>query len=163
MLGLYLEEIEVGRRFALGHYKFTRESVLSYSRQFNPAGFHVDDAVAATSPYGAIIAAGPHTASGWMACFVSSNTHAREALAKQGKALPDLGPSPGFKNMKWLKPVYVGDVVSYFVTATECRALKSRPGWGMVSSYGEGVNQNSESVLTFEGAVLTQCKPDHFS
>ena len=156
MMGLFMEEIEVGVRVSLGSYAFTWENMLAYSRKFDPVGFHVDDKAARASPFGAITAAGLHVACGWMACFVESNTRAREALAAAGKDLPEIGPSPGIKMMRWLKPVYAGDVVSFFTTATAKRALASRPGWAMVTGYNEGVNQHGVLVFSFESAVLTK-------
>jgi acyl dehydratase len=157
MIGLFMEEIELKKRVPLGSYTFTTENMLAYSLKFDPVGFHVDEEEGRKSIYGAMTAAGLHVGSGWMACFVKSNTDARAALAKLGKTLPEIGPSPGFKNMKWLKPVFAGDTISYFTTAIQARALASRPGWGMVTSYCEGVNQRNELVFSFEGAVLTAC------
>jgi acyl dehydratase len=157
MMGLFMEEIELQKRVALGSYSFTRENMLAYSLKFDPVGFHVDEEAGKASIYGAVTAAGLHVGSGWMACFVGSNTAARHALQQAGKPLPEIGPSPGFKNMKWTKPVFVGDVISYFTTATQKRTLASRPGWGMVTSYCEGVNQHGDLVFTFEGAILTAC------
>jgi acyl dehydratase len=155
MMGLFLEELELHRRVALGSYAFTRENMQAYSRKFDPVDFHVDEEAGRASLYGAMTAAGLHVASGWMSCFVKSNTAGREALAAAGKPLPDIGPSPGFKNMKWLKPVYAGDVVSYFTTAIRVRPLASRPGWGIASTCCEGVNQQGILVFSFEGAVMT--------
>ncbi len=155
MMGLFLEEIELHQRVPLGSYAFTRENMLAYSRKFDPVDFHVDEEAGRASLYGAMTAAGLHVASGWMACFVRTNTAARHVLDAAEKPLPDIGPSPGFKNMKWLKPVYAGDVVTYFTTAIRVRSLASRPGWGMASSYCEGVNQHGILVFSFEGAVMT--------
>jgi acyl dehydratase len=156
-MGLFMEEIELQRRVPLGSYSFTRENMLAYSLKFDPVGFHVDADAGKASPYGAMTAAGLHVGCGWMVCFVNTNSHARQALMAAGKPLPPLGPSPGFRNMKWLGPVYADDVVSYFTTATQTRALASRPGWGMVTSFCEGVNQHGNRVFSFDGAVLTAC------
>jgi acyl dehydratase len=158
MMGLYMEEIALNVRVALGSYAFTRENMLAYALKFDPVGFHIDDDAGKASVYGAMTAAGLHTACGWMTCFVASNTRARAALEQQGKVLPDIGPSPGFKNMRWLEPVFAGDVVSYFTTPAQSRALRSRPGWGMVSGFNEGVNQDGDLVFSFESAVLTASK-----
>jgi acyl dehydratase len=155
MMGLFMEEIEIDRRVSLGSYAFTRSNMLDYAQQFDPVGFHVDDVAGRASPFGAVTAAGLHTACGWMACFVDCNSKARDALALKGLRLPEIGPSPGFKNMRWIKPVYAGDVLSYFTTATSKRALNSKPGWGMVSGYNEGINQHGDLVFSFESAVLT--------
>lgn len=157
MMGLFMEEIRLGERIELGQYGFTIENMKAYSRKFDPVGFHVDEAAGIAGPYGAITAAGLHVGCAWMACYISHNTAARLALESQGKILPELGPSPGFKNMRWLKPVFDGDVVSYFSCATSKRRLASRPGWGLVHGHNEGINQNGETVFLFESAVLTRC------
>jgi acyl dehydratase len=146
MIGLYMEEIELGKRVALGQYAFTVENIKAYARQFDPVAL----------PRGE--AAGLHVACGWMACFVDSNTNARAILQQAGKTLPEIGPSPGFQHMRWLKPVFAGDVLRYFTTATHKRPLASRPGWGMVQGHHEAVNQHGETVFTFEGAVMTACQ-----
>jgi acyl dehydratase len=155
MMGLFMEEIVQHQRVALGSYSFTRENMQAYSRKFDPVDFHVDEPAGRASLYRAMTAAGLHVASGWMAHFVRSNTAARQALEAAGRPLPAIGPSPGFKNMKWLKPVYAGDIVSYYTTAIRARPLASRPGWGMVTSDCEGVNQQGVLVFSFEGAVMT--------
>jgi acyl dehydratase len=155
MMGLFMDEIVLGQRVPLGTFSFSHANMVAYGRQFDPVGFHVDEMAGRASPYGAMTAAGLHTACGWMVCFVDCNTRARNALATAGKVLPEVGPSPGFKAMRWLAPVFAGDVISYFTTATSARALASRPGWGMVAGYNEGVNQHGTLVFSFESAVLT--------
>lgn len=158
MMGLFMEEIELSRRVALGQYAFTAENMKAYAHQFEPLDFHLDEEAGRAGIHGAMTAAGLHVACGWMACFVDTNTKARAALEQAGKILPEIGPSPGFQNMRWLKPVFVGDVLRYFTTATFKRPLASRPGWGIVQGYHEAVNQRGETVFTFEGAVLTACR-----
>lgn len=155
MLGLYLDEIEVGLVAELGSYSFTRDNVLKFARRFDPQPFHVDDAAAAKGPFGKLAASGWHTAAGWMKCYVAANQKAEAALKARGKVPLPVGPSPGFTNLKWLKPVYPGDTVRYRSTVTGKRHLASRPGWGMVMSLNEGFNQHGELVFSFEGKVLT--------
>ena len=55
----------------------------------------------------------------------------RRARAR-GEAVATLGPSPGFRELKWLKPVYVGDTITYATEVVEKRASNSRPGWGLI-------------------------------
>jgi acyl dehydratase len=155
MLGLYLEEHSDGLTVGLGSYHFTRENVLAFARKFDPQPFHLDDAAGEAGPFGKLSASGWHTAAGWMKCYVASNTEARERLRALGKTLPDVGPSPGFNDMRWHRPVYPGDTVSYSSRVTSTRPLASRPGWGIVFSHSEGVNQNGELVFSFDGKVLT--------
>jgi acyl dehydratase len=155
MLGLYFEEHDEGITAALGYYDFTRENVLAFARKFDPQPFHLDDEAAARGPFGKLSASGWHTAAGWMKCYVASNHEARARLAAVGKALPEVGPSPGFNDMRWHRPVFVGDTVIYSSRVTSTRPLASRPEWGIVFSHSKGVNQNGELVFSFDGKVLT--------
>ena len=89
-----------------------------------------------------------------MKCFVAFNERHRSERAKLGEPLPEIGPSPGVENLRWLKPVYVGDTVSYSATVTATRAFASRPGWGLLSFTAKGVNQTGEEVFRFDGKVM---------
>ena len=68
--------------------------------------------------------------------------------------LQRLGLSPGFRNMRWSKPVYAGDTVSFRSVVTDLRPSKSRPGWGLASHRNSGANQHGEEVFSFEGTVF---------
>ncbi len=87
---------------------------------------------------------GWHTAAIWMKLMVA---HRRRVEAGMGAGAPRLGPSPGFRNLKWLKPVFAGDTVTYSSTVIDKRASASRPGWGLVFHRNEGVNQKGEPVF----------------
>ena len=154
MLGLFLEEIDEGLPVDLGSYHFTRDSILAFARKYDPQPFHLSDAGGRAGPFGGLSASGWHTAAGWMKCYVATNTAARAKLQAGGKALPEIGPSPGFTNLKWLQPVFPGDTVSYRGIVTAKRELASRPAWGLLSSLNEGRNQAGDLVLSFEGKVL---------
>ena len=155
MLGLALEDIEEGLTADLGNYHFTRENILAFAQKYDPQPFHLSDEAGIAGPFGALSASGWHTAAGWMKCYVASNEAARAKLEVLGNILPEVGPSPGFTNLKWLKPVFPGDVLSYRCTVTAKRDLSSRPQWGLVYSLNEGFNQHGELVFSFEGKVLT--------
>lgn len=154
MLGLYLDEVEEGRVVDLGSYAFTRENVLEFARKFDPQPFHVDDAAAARGPFGKLAASGWHTAAGWMKCYVATNDAAIAARRAAGEHWVASGPSPGFTNLRWTKPVFPGDTVRYRSTITGKREMASRPKWGLVMSMNEGHNQNGDLVFSFEGKVL---------
>ncbi len=158
MIGLFLEELEVGRVIPQGSYAFTAENIRAYSTAFTPVGFHMNQEEAGKGLFGKTAAAGFHTCSGWMTCFVATNTRARATGAAEGKPLPGIGPSPGVADIKWPRPVHAGDEISYRSTVTAKRLLASRPGWGMVTFFAEGHNTAGELVMSFEGRVLVQSK-----
>ncbi len=69
------------------------------------------------------------------------------------------GPSPGFRDLKWTKPVYVGDTITYATEAIEKRETKSKPGWGLMFSQNTGTNQNGDLVYSFIGSAFIQRRP----
>ena len=155
MLGFFLEDIDEGLSVDLGSYHFTRESIVKFAKQYDPQPFHLSDEAGLAGPFGGLTASGWHTASSWMKCFVATNNAARAKLLAMGKPSPEVGPSPGFTNLKWLKPVYPGDTVRYRCKVTSKRVLATRPQWGLVFSLNEGFNQKGDLVFSFEGKVLT--------
>jgi acyl dehydratase len=71
------------------------------------------------------------------------------AWRARGEAVATLGPSPGFRELKWLKPVYVGDTIAYATEVVEKRPSASRPEWGLITIHNTGVNQKGEAVISF--------------
>jgi acyl dehydratase len=156
MKALYFEEIELGTKELLGSHHFSREAILRFAHAYDPQPFHLDDDAAAKSHFGALCASGWHTAAGWMKCYVDFNDRHRRERAKRGEKVPTIGPSPGFENLKWLKPVYAGDTITYFSSMSSKRPLRSRAGWGLLGSANIGINQKGEEVFSFDGKVLVQ-------
>jgi acyl dehydratase len=158
MNGLYFEEIVVGAAETLGSFTFTREAIVAFAERYDPQPFHVDEAAARQTHFGRLAASGWHTSAVWMKCFVAANLRQREARLARGEAAPEIGPSPGFENLKWSRPVHAGDTITYASTITGKRRLNSRPGWGLVFSANTGTNQDGVTVFSFDGKVLVRCR-----
>jgi acyl dehydratase len=156
--GLYLEEIEIGVEDFLGRHRFTREAIVRFAKAYDPQPFHLSEEAARTSHFGALCASGWHTAAAWMRCYVAFNENCRAERRRKGEQLPAIGPSPGFENLKWLKPVYVDDTISFSCKTMDKRVLKSRAGWGLVCFGNTGMNQNGDIVFGFDGKVLVQMR-----
>jgi acyl dehydratase len=153
----FFEDIEIGQSFELGSCVFTADEIIAFARAFDPQPFHMDEEAAAASSFGRLAASGWHTAAVWMATMV---THRRRQLAAFGPGqAPRLGPSPGFKNLKWSKPVFAGDRITYHSEVTDKRASASRPQWGLFFHHNTGVNQNGDEVFSFDGCVFVERKP----
>ena len=152
----FWEDIAAGERVEIGRYTFTTENIKGFARRFDPQLFHLDEAAAARSHFGALCASGWHTASVWMRLMVEHQNREDEARRGRGEPIAALGPSPGFRELKWLKPVYVGDTVTYSTEVIEKRASKSRPGWGLMSIRNTGVNQKDEPVISFVSVVFVE-------
>ncbi|PZO02134.1 MAG: dehydratase [Hyphomicrobiales bacterium] len=152
----FFEDIEIGQSFELGSCVFTADEIIAFARAFDPQPFHMDEDAARTSSFGRLAASGWHTASVWMATMV---THRRRQLAALGPGqAPRLGPSPGFRNLRWTRPVFAGDRITYRSEVTDKRASASRPQWGLFFHRNTGVNQNGEEVFSFDGCVFVERK-----
>jgi acyl dehydratase len=156
----FFEDIAVGERFELGRHRFEADDIKAFARRFDPQPFHLDEAAGARSHFGALVASGWHTAAVWMRLMVDYMKRQDEALRAAGQAVAELGPSPGFKDLKWLKPVFVGDTIRYATEVAVTRASGNRPGWGLVTLCNGGTNQKGEPVISFVStAFVERCKP----
>ncbi|WP_208179173.1 MaoC family dehydratase [Sinorhizobium medicae] len=150
-----LEELyQTGRKVVTGSLTFTAEDIIRFARNFDPQPFHVDEEQARHSLFGRLCASGWHTSAGWMQCFLRFWKEEARRLAAEGLHAPKLGPSPGFKELRWLKPVYAGDTITYAVTLLDARIVASRPGWRINTILCEGENQHGEPVIRFESKVI---------
>ena len=159
MIGLSREEIALGLSVDRGSHHFTREAIVDFARRYDPQPFHLDEDAARNGPFGVLSASGWHTAAAWMKRYVATNQEAEARMLREGRTPAPLGPSPGFTNLRWLKPVTPGDTIRYRGTVTGKRELASRPQWGLVFSMNEGFNQAGTLVFSFEGKVLTPKRP----
>jgi acyl dehydratase len=152
----FFEDIAPGERAELGAHTFTADDIKRFARKYDPQPFHLDEAAAARSHFGALCASGWHTASVWMRLMVDHQRREDEARRARGEAVASLGPSPGFRVLKWLKPVYAGDTVTYSTEIVDKRASTSRPGWGLMSIRNTGVNQKGEPVISFTSVAFIE-------
>lgn len=150
----FFEELQVGESHELASFVFTPDEIVAFARAFDPQPFHLDETAARNSSFGRLAASGWHTASVWMAAMVS---HRRRQIAALGAGpAPRLGPSPGFTNLRWSKPVYAGDRITYRSTLINKRASASRPQWGLFFHRNIGVNQAGDEVFSFDGCAFVE-------
>jgi acyl dehydratase len=143
----------VGRTVTLGSHRFEPEEIKTFARKFDPQPFHMDEKSAQNSVFGRLCASGWHTASMWMRYNVEKR--AEPAWSGPGPE-PQFGPSPGFRNLKWLKPVYAGETITFKRTVLGHRPLASRPGWRLMSVRAEAFDSTGDKVIEFESAVLVK-------
>lgn len=152
----FFEDIEVGDRRALGSHTFTREEIIAFATKYDPQPFHIDEEAAKRTHFGGLVASGWHTASMWMKCFVADRLRDAAERSARGERVAQVGPSPGFKNLRWLKPVYAGDTISFATEVKEKLPSKSKAEWGILVAHNSGVNQHGELVVDFESTVFIQ-------
>lgn len=156
----YFDEIKIGDVIMTGRHVFTAEEIKSFAQRFDPQLFHVDEEAAARSHFGALCASGWHTAAVWMRLHVDYRRAENDAARARGEAVAQSGPALGFRDLKWLKPVYVGDAIDYKSEVTELRASNSRPGFGLMTIMTTGINQNGAPVISFASTTFVARRPE---
>lgn len=155
MMAEYWEDIAIGGRRDIGTYTFTEEEIVRFGRKYDPQIFHVDPEAAKKTIFGGLIASGWHTAAVWMKLMVGS----RDAGTASGNPKTRGGVSPGFEEMKWLKPVRPGMTLTYTAETIEKVELRSRPEFGLIKSRNEARDKAGELVFSFIGKGFVQRRP----
>ena len=147
----HFEEVEIGSRREFGSFTFTADEIKRFARKYDPQRFHLSEEEGRKSLFGGLAASGWHVASVCMRLMIlSAQRLAREAAAR-GETVPVWGPSPGFRDLRWIKPVMAGDTISFANEVESKRASDSRPEWGIVHIRNIGTNQRGEVVFSYLG------------
>jgi acyl dehydratase len=154
----WFEELSIGKKTSLGFETFTRESIIDFARRYDPQPFHVDEEAAKRSLFGRLAASGWHTASMWMKQFVDTRKKFESERGPGSEPAPRPGPSPGFTKLRWHRPVYAGDTISFSSELADKR-VTSRPGWGLIFSKNTGINQDGVLVYEFTGSAFWPLRP----
>jgi acyl dehydratase len=139
----YLEDYIEGEVHEFGTISVTEEAIIAFARQFDPQVFHTDPDEAKRSVFGGLIASGWHTCGLFMRLFAE---HYLPGDASLG--------SPGVDELRWLKPVRPGDVLSLRITITRVKPSRSKPDRGVLFSFCELLNQQREVVATMKAMNL---------
>ena len=106
------------------------------------------------SLFGGLAASGWHVGSVCMKMMVADGQRrVKEAIAR-GEKVGSWGPSPGFRDLRWIRPVLAGDTVRFFTAIESKRVSESRPGWGIVQTRTGGVNQRGEDVYSIRATAF---------
>ena len=153
---MWFEDLEIGAKRDLGTYTFTEDEIIVFAKKYDPQIFHVDPEAAKKTMFGGLIASGWHTAAIWMKLAIAE----RERAKSSGHALARSGVSPGFEDMRWIKPVRPGMTLHYTSETIEKIELKSRKDIGLVKTRNQATDQNGELVFSFIGKGFVQRRPE---
>jgi acyl dehydratase len=136
MKTFYFEDFKPGDRFESPGTTLTQDAIIDFAARFDPQPFHTDPVAAETSIYGGLIASGIHT--------IAVSFH---LLLQTGALANNLG-SPGFDELRWLRPVRPGDTLRAVGEVIAVRPSSSRPDRGTVRFRCSTLNQKGETVQT---------------
>lgn len=139
----YWEDFEVGESTELGSHSITEAEILAFARKYDPQPFHTDPEAARRSIFGGLIASGWHTGAMFIRMVVE---HMTPVHATSG--------AMGFDDLKWLKPVRPGDVLSVESEIREKIESRSRPDRGTVKIESRIENQRGEVVMSLVSLVI---------
>ncbi len=146
---LYFEDIVPGTKSAFGRYEVTRDEVIEFASKYDPQPFHLSDEAAAKTYFGRLSASGWHTAAMMMSMLVKNISDIQQA---------GLG-SPGIDELRWLKPVYPGDILRVETEVLDKRPSRSRPDMGSFRSKATIYNQDDIAVMTVISIGLVRRAP----
>jgi acyl dehydratase len=136
-----------GSVYELGSITVDENEIIEFAKRYDPQVFHTDPEAAKKTSFGGLVASGWHTAAMAMRIIVD---HRLSHLANVG--------SPGVDELRWLKPVRPGDVLSVRVTILEARRSRSKPDRGVVRGLVEVMNQSGEVVTSWKGVNIVLCR-----
>jgi len=145
---VHFEDVEVGQTQRFGRYEVTADEIIEYARQFDPQPFHLDEEAGRNSHFGGLIASGWHTGAMLMRMVCESGIRGH---ATNGAV--------GFDDLRWLKPVRPGDVLSVESVVVEKVESRRRRDIGVVKIASRVLNQTGEAVMSLTSLALYRRRP----
>ena len=140
---LHFEDFPVGQVATFGTYQVTADEIKRFAGEFDPQPFHLDEFAGKLSIAGALSASGWHTISMTQRMMVDNYVGRSASMG-----------SFGVEEVKWLKPVFAGEVLSCKRTTLTARISSKRPEMGIVTFNWQTSNQDSELKLDMRGTGL---------
>lgn len=144
MPGRYFEEFTVGQivDHPIRRTVTETDNLLFSTLTHNPAALHLDAEHAKTTEFGQILVNSLFTLSLVVGISVNDTT--------LGTAVANLG----FGEIRFPRPVFIGDTLSVRTEVKALRPSESRPGQGIVTFAHSATNQRGETVVLAERAAL---------
>src|SRR5436853_2432554 len=106
----HYEDLAVGETINLGRITVTRDMIVTFAAEFDPFPFHLDEEAAKASLLGGL------ASSGWQTAALTLSMLADRFL----NGIASMG-GLGFSDLKWRKPVMVGDTIGGTATIAALR------------------------------------------
>ncbi|MGH7995902.1 MAG: MaoC family dehydratase [Opitutaceae bacterium] len=137
------EDLFQGQRFESGSAAIDLREMVEFARRYDPQPFHLDEAAARDSAFGALVASGLMTAAVTMRLIVDSE------LDPAGRWI-----GLGLERLEWPNPVRAGDRLTVTIEVDALRPSQSKPGYGVVKLHATTRNQRDEIVQSAWPAAL---------
>ena len=141
---MYFDDLKVGMRVPIAPAVIEKEKMMDFARNYDPIPLHTDEAYAAASPFGALIAPGVMSFMSVWAKYLEQDFFGPELLA--GKST----------KIEWHKPVYAQDVLHGDAEITRLEQRSQRNGIAEVTIHA--YNQKDVLVLSNVTEAIVRCR-----
>ena len=149
MPGVWFDELQVGQRFdhPIRRTVTETDNLLFTTMTHNPAALHLDEAAMAGSEFGTRIVNSCFTLGLMVGISVGDTT--------LGTAVANLG----WDEVRFPRPVFIGDTLNITTEVIELRTSRSRPEAGIVTFLHQAFNQQGELVASCKRSGLQRKRP----
>jgi acyl dehydratase len=145
---LYLEDLAAGQLFRSGTAAVDRDRLTAFAAEFDPQPFHLDEAAAASGPFGGLVASGWHTAALTMRLLAGGEFKVAGGLV-----------GAGVEEIRWPRPVRPGDVLRVESEVLEARPSATKPDRGVVRLRSTTFNQHDQPVMIQVATLIVPRRP----
>jgi acyl dehydratase len=138
MADRYFDDFEIGERIVSRGVTLTESAIIDFAMAYDPQPFHMDVEAARQSNYGGLIASGFQTLALGFRMVLETGVFRASSMG-----------SPGFDELRWLKPVRPGDTLHTELEVVDKKPSQSKPDRGILRIRYRIKNQKDEEVLTF--------------
>ncbi|KHL24428.1 dehydratase [Croceibacterium mercuriale] len=149
MAGLWFDELHVGQVFAHAIRRTVTETdnLLFSTMTHNPAQLHLDAEYMAGTEFGQVLVNSVFVLGLMVGVSVGDTT--------LGTAVANLG----WDEVRFPRPVFIGDTLRIETEVLELRPSRSRPDQGIVTFAHRAFNQRDELVAQCRRSGLQRCRP----
>ena len=134
----YFDDFAIGERIVTHGVTLTESMIIEFGLAYDPQPFHTDVEAARPSLYGGLIASGFQTLALGFRMVIETGLFRASSMG-----------SPGFDELRWLRPVRPGDTLHTDIEVVEKKPSSSKPDRGILRVAYRIKNQKDEEVLTF--------------
>jgi acyl dehydratase len=149
---LHYEDFPIGEVIEFGDKLVTKEEIIEFASEFDPQPHHLDEEAGRASMLGALSASGWHTCAMQMRMIVDGFWLRSAALG-----------GAGVDEVRWTKPVKVGDRLRIRRTTLEKHVSKSKPHMGFLKFRFDLFSQREQVMETTGIFIIAVRHPETVS
>jgi acyl dehydratase len=144
----YFEDFRPGEVIDCGGQMVTRDAIIAFAREYDPQPIHIDQAYAASTPFGGVIASGLHMLGICM-------RHAVDTFLKDGVTLG----SPGTESIRFPQPLKPGRRVRVTAKVLGANLSRSKQGCGNIK-FALELHDEADGLLSeWVTTTIFACRP----